>query len=63
MAKGIKWVSDLPFAGFEDLCKAPEGVITDGNGFGCLRSLTRDVLETYWSEVLLIPERASKIFR
>ncbi|QEX19854.1 hypothetical protein FRZ44_51690 [Hypericibacter terrae] len=40
-----------------DLCDAAEDGIRAGGGFGWLTPPTRDVMETYWKGVLLVPER------
>jgi len=40
-----------------DLCDAAEAAILDGGGFGWLRPPPRQVMETYWKGVLLVPER------
>jgi len=48
------------FAGtdLEDLCVATEASIAEGGGFGWVNKPRRDLLEKYWSGVLLVPERA-----
>jgi ribosomal protein S18 acetylase RimI-like enzyme len=40
-----------------DLCDAAEAAILDGGGFGWLAPPPRDVMETYWKGVLVVPER------
>ena len=40
-----------------DLCDAAEAAVVDGGGFGWLKPPPREVMETYWKGVLLIPER------
>jgi len=40
-----------------DLCDAAEAAITAGGGFGWLTPPARDVMESYWRGVLMIPER------
>ncbi len=40
-----------------DLCDAAEAAIIDGGGFGWLKPPPREVMESYWKGVLLIPER------
>ncbi len=40
-----------------DLCDAAEAAIQDGGGFGWLTPPPRQVMETYWRGVLLVPER------
>jgi RimJ/RimL family protein N-acetyltransferase len=41
----------------DDLCEATESAITEGGGFGWLKPPPRQVLESYWKGVLLVPER------
>ncbi|HMB76435.1 MAG TPA: GNAT family N-acetyltransferase [Kiloniellaceae bacterium] len=40
-----------------DLCDAAEAAILDGGGFGWLRPPPREIMESYWSGVMLVPER------
>ncbi|HEY3917446.1 MAG TPA: GNAT family N-acetyltransferase [Stellaceae bacterium] len=47
----------------EDLCEATVAAIEDGGGFGWVKAPARRVLETYWSGVLLVPERALFVAR
>jgi ribosomal protein S18 acetylase RimI-like enzyme len=44
-------------ADLHDLCDAAEAAIQQGGGFGWLRAPSRNVMESYWSGVLLVPER------
>ena len=41
----------------DDLCEATESAIAEGGGFGWLKVPSRQVLESYWKGVLLVPER------
>jgi ribosomal protein S18 acetylase RimI-like enzyme len=41
----------------DDLCEATESAIVEGGGFGWLKPPARQVLESYWKGVLLVPER------
>jgi RimJ/RimL family protein N-acetyltransferase len=41
----------------DDLCDATERAIVEGGGFGWLKPPARQVLESYWKGVLLVPER------
>ena len=41
----------------DDLCEATEAAIIEGGGFGWLKPPPRQVLESYWKGVLLIPDR------
>ena len=41
----------------DDLCEATESAIEEGGGFGWVRVPARQVLESYWKGVLLVPER------
>jgi ribosomal protein S18 acetylase RimI-like enzyme len=40
-----------------DLCDAAEDAIEAGGGFGWLQPPSRDVMESYWRGVLMIPDR------
>lgn len=40
-----------------DLCDAAEAAIEAGGGFGWLKVPPREVMESYWRGVLLVPER------
>jgi RimJ/RimL family protein N-acetyltransferase len=40
-----------------DLCDATEAAIEDGGGFGWLTLPPREIMESYWKGVLLVPER------
>ncbi len=40
-----------------DLCEATEAAILDDGGFGWVAPPPREVLESYWRGVLLVPER------
>ena len=53
----VELIHNLNSADLNDLCDAAEAAIIDGGGFGWLAPPPRDVLESYWSGVLLIPER------
>jgi ribosomal protein S18 acetylase RimI-like enzyme len=46
-----------------DLCDAAEAAISEGGGFGWVDVPPRQVLETYWRGVLLVPERKLFISR
>jgi len=54
----IEQVSELKGADRHDLCDATEAAILDGGGFGWLAPPARQVLETFWQGVLLVPERS-----
>lgn len=56
----IEGISDFDLA---DLCEAAEAAIIDGGGFGWLNPPPRQVLESYWHGVLLIPGRSLFIAR
>ena len=53
----VELIHSLKSSDLNDLCDAAEAAIIDGGGFGWLASPSRDVLESYWNGVLLIPER------
>ncbi len=40
-----------------ELCDAADAAILDGGGFGWLAPPNRDVMESYWRGVMLVPER------
>src|SRR5688572_83144 len=40
-----------------DLCQAADDAIKAGGGFGWLTPPLRNVMETYWKGVLMVPER------
>lgn len=44
-------------ADLHDLCDAAESSILDGGGFGWLAPPPRGVMESYWTGVLLVPDR------
>jgi len=56
-ATRIERVTELANGDLHDLCDATEAAIRDGGGFGWLQPPEREVMETYWQGVLLIPER------
>jgi ribosomal protein S18 acetylase RimI-like enzyme len=41
----------------DDLCEATESAIAEGGGFGWVKVPARQVLESYWNGMLLVPER------
>ena len=53
----IEWLTKLGGTDLEDLCRAAEQAITDGNGFGWLKPPPRDILESYWRGALVVPGR------
>jgi len=53
----VELMQNLTTADLNDLCDAAEISIIDGGGFGWLAPPTRDILESYWNGVVLIPER------
>ncbi len=57
-AKSIELLSEIEESDLQDLCKATEDAIRDGNGFGWLTPPRHSVLEAYWKGVILMPERA-----
>lgn len=54
---GVELLDGLGTADLNDLCDAAEAAIRDGGGFGWVSPPPRDVLESYWRGVVLIPER------
>ena len=59
----VEWLARFTGTDLEDLCRATEAAIQDGNGFGWLRVPPRDKLESYWRGVLLVPERQLVVAR
>ena len=53
----VEEVTRLSRGDLSDLCDATEAGIRGGGGFGWLTPPQRDVLESYWKGVLLVPER------
>ncbi len=59
----VEMVTKLSRGDLADLCHAAEDAIVAGGGFGWLRPPARDVMESYWKGVLLVPERALVVGR
>jgi len=53
----ISEILELNSGDLEDLCLATEDAIRDGIGFNWTNPPNRDVLESYWRGVLVVPER------
>lgn len=53
----VEVMEELAGNDLNDLCDAAESAIEEGGGFGWLEVPPRQVLETYWRGVLLVPER------
>ena len=53
----VEPVTQFKTADLEDLCQATEDAIRDGIGFNWVNPPSRDVLETFWRGVLVVPER------
>jgi len=53
----VEIARQLSRADLSDLCDAAEDAIKAGGGFGWLAPPHRDVMETYWKGVLLVPDR------
>jgi ribosomal protein S18 acetylase RimI-like enzyme len=54
----VEKATQLKGADRHDLCDAAEAAILEGGGFGWLSPPPREVLETYWRGVLVVPERS-----
>ncbi|MGE0735814.1 MAG: N-acetyltransferase family protein [Alphaproteobacteria bacterium] len=54
---GVERLTELRGADLHDLCDAADAAILDGGGFGWLQPPARQVMESYWRGVLLVPER------
>ncbi len=57
MTAKVELLTSLGRGDLNDLCESTEAAILDGGGFGWLKPPPRQVLESYWKGVLLIPER------
>jgi len=57
MTTAVDILTSLGGGDLHDLCEACEAAIRDGGGFGWLTPPAREMLEAYWSGVLLVPER------
>jgi ribosomal protein S18 acetylase RimI-like enzyme len=53
----VEVVLGLSRGDLSDLCQAADDAIKAGGGFGWLTPPRRDVMETYWKGVLMVPER------
>jgi len=53
----VEIATKLTRGDLSDLCQAAEDAIDAGGGFGWLKPPVRDVMESYWKGVLLVPER------
>ena len=63
VSTSVEWLTRFTGTDLEDLCRATEAAILDGNGFGWLRVPPRDKLESYWRGVLLVPDRQLAVAR
>src|SRR5690349_19660825 len=54
----VEVVSKLTRGDLSDLCQAASDAIEAGGGFSWLKPPVRDIMESYWKGVLLVPERA-----
>ena len=53
----VETVTALSRGDLSDLCQAADDAIKAGGGFGWLTPPLRNVMETYWKGVLMVPER------
>ncbi len=63
ISTSFEWLTRFGGTDLEDLSRATEAAILDGNGFGWLRVPPRDKLESYWRGVLLVPDRQLVVAR
>ena len=54
---GVEVVTRFEPGDLYDICDAAEDAINAGGGFGWLRAPDRNVLESYWKGILVVPER------
>ena len=57
MTVKIEKIDDIKPADLSDLVQATEDAIRDNIGFNWITPPSRDVLETYWKGVILVPDR------
>src|SRR5690606_21581634 len=57
MAARVERMTDFRHAALTELVQEKEDAIRDGVGFNRVMLTGRDVLETYWNGVLVVPER------
>ena len=57
MPKRTEQLTELKHADLASLCEATEAAIKDGIGFNWTNPPAREVLESYWKGVLLVPQR------
>lgn len=57
MAITIERVEEFSRSDLADLCQATEDAIQDGIGFNWVVPPPREILESYWRGVLVVPER------
>lgn len=50
-------INTLGAADMENLCQATQDAISDGIGFSWVTPPIREMMESYWNGVLLVPER------
>ena len=53
----VEAITEFRAADLDDLCQATEDAIQDGIGFNWVSPPSREVLETFWRGVLVVPER------
>jgi ribosomal protein S18 acetylase RimI-like enzyme len=63
MLKGVELLTEFGGNDLADLCDATEAAIEAGGGFGWLNPPPRNVLESYWKGLLLVPQRALLVAR
>jgi ribosomal protein S18 acetylase RimI-like enzyme len=56
-ATKVEIVTALSRGDLSDLCQAADDAIKAGGGFGWLKPPRRDIMESYWKGVLMVPER------
>jgi len=57
MLDGIEILNEFKGNDLTDLCEATEAAIEAGGGFGWINPPQREVLESYWTGMLLVPQR------
>src|ERR1700754_3593230 len=53
----VELLNEFKTADLDDLCQATEDAIRDGIGFNWVPPPSKDVLESFWRGLLVVPER------
>jgi ribosomal protein S18 acetylase RimI-like enzyme len=53
----VEPLTEFKTADLDDLCQATDDAIRDGIGFNWIAPPSKDIMESYWRGVLVVPER------